>query len=854
MFGYSHVYDRKSGLLAWQAKGSKIDEYVLYITLCNQFSLYIDDIMHYMNKHPAITASLDIAHQKEVESKTDAAFQTIFQQSPISTQIFSPDGMTIMVNKAWENLWQTKQEDIVDKYNILRDKQMEEKKILAYIKKAFRGEKVFIPAIKYESEKTIPGVTAASCIWISGIMYPIKDERGKISKIVLQHEDITKQQQLELVLKEAEEKYKELAEISVDGIFLTDKTGNITYVNPSLEKMFNIPASVSIGTHFSKYLTKKSALRSAIYFMKLTKGEGVKGVEFECVTHDKKKFPIEASASPIMRDGKFEGLLCNVRNITERRRAEENLLSEKEFSESSINSLPGVFYLFDKNGKFLRWNHNLEKVSGYSPREITAMHPLDFFNSDEKRIVETAIKRVFAKGNDSVEANLVGKSGRRIPYYFIGRRMLIDKEPYLIGSGVDISGLIQVEKNLRFLSEASKILSSSLEYTKTLKNVAKLAVPEIADWCGVSMETDKGIEQLAVAHIDPKKVKWAKELNRKNPPDPNAKTGIPNILRTGQSEFYPDIPDEMLVKAAKNEQQLTLLRKLRFTSVMVVPMRIDKEVIGAISFVSAESGRHYTKSDLAIAESLGARAGIAIQNARLYTDAQKAISLRNDFISLASHELKTPITSLKIYSQSLSRQFEKKGDSKFKAYFKKMDQQTDKLSLLVNDLLNISKIQQGKLDFTMGIVDLNIVVKDTVEVIQETTKRHTIRIEGKIDKTVYADQYKIYQVLTNLLTNAIKYSPNADKVIVRLVPEKDFAVVTVQDFGLGIKEAYQKKIFEQYYRVENADEKTFPGLGMGLYISLEIVKRHGGIMNVVSAKGKGSQFSFTLPYAALQEK
>src|SRR5579885_379048 len=412
----------------------------------------------------------------------------------------------------------------------------------------------------------------------------------------------------------------------------------------------------------------------------------------------------------------------------------------------------------------------------------------------------------------------------------------------------DITEQKRLENNLRFLSEASKLLSSSLDYRTTLQNVAKLAVPQIADWCTVDMLENGTLKQVAIAHKDPKQVKWAKELRKTNPPDMNAPTGIPHVLKTGKAEFYPEITDELLVKAARNEKELTLLRKLRFTSVMLVPICTEGTCIGGISFVSTDSKRHYTKSDVAMAEELASRAAFAIENAKLFTESEKAVALRDDFISVASHELKTPVTSLKMYTQVLQKEFAKRGQQEFHRYFHKIDDQANKLSILINDLLNVSKLQHGKLEFAMGEFDLNEVVKDTVDAIQETASKHKIIVEGELPRRVYGDRYRIYQVITNLLTNAIKYSPQADRVLVQLIPEKDVAVVTVRDFGIGIEKEYQNKIFQQFYRVNAADEKTYPGLGMGLFIAYEMVKRHGGDMTVVSEKGKGSQFSFTLPY------
>jgi GAF domain-containing protein len=210
------------------------------------------------------------------------------------------------------------------------------------------------------------------------------------------------------------------------------------------------------------------------------------------------------------------------------------------------------------------------------------------------------------------------------------------------------------EELQKYLSEASKILGSSLDYQVTLQTVAKLAIPRIADWCGIDILQDDGtLEQVAIAHKDPKMVKWAKEFRKANPPDMNASTGSPNIIRTGKSEFYPLVTDAMIIAAAKNKKQLALLRKLGFTSALTVPLKIPGKVVGVISFVTTESKRRLTDSDVNMAEELSIRAGLAINNALLYRTAQEAIQLRDDFISIASHELKTPVTSMKTYTQIL---------------------------------------------------------------------------------------------------------------------------------------------------------------------------------------------------------
>jgi PAS domain S-box-containing protein len=182
---------------------------------------------------------------------------------------------------------------------------------------------------------------------------------------------------------------------------------------------------------------------------------------------------------------------------------------------------------------------------------------------------------------------------------------------------------------LRFLSEASAELSSSLDYRATLAGVARLAVPQLADWCAVDvLEEDGSTHRLAVEHDNPEKVAWAHELQRRYPPDPDASRGVPGVLRSGRSEFYPEIPDEMLVAAARDPEHLRLMRRMGFTSAMIVPLVARGRTLGAITLVSAESGRRYERADLELAEELAHRAALAVDNARLYDEAQKEISER----------------------------------------------------------------------------------------------------------------------------------------------------------------------------------------------------------------------------------
>lgn len=227
-----------------------------------------------------------------------------------------------------------------------------------------------------------------------------------------------------------------------------------------------------------------------------------------------------------------------------------------------------------------------------------------------------------------------------------------------------------------------------------------------------------------------------------------------------------------------------------------------------------------------------------------FTEKEEQDQKKNEFISMASHELKTPLTSLKVFTQLLADLF--KDNKQARHLLLRMDDQVNSLTGIVNDLLDVSKIESGKLKLRKVNFSLDKLIRETVELIEATSKSHKIVTRGKLDGQVLADKERINEVLINLLNNAIKYSPNADKVELSVERQNGSAVVRVKDYGIGISKKNLPFVFERFFRVYG-DDKNYPGLGMGLYISSEIIKRHRGKMWVRSKKGEGSTFYFSLP-------
>ncbi len=229
------------------------------------------------------------------------------------------------------------------------------------------------------------------------------------------------------------------------------------------------------------------------------------------------------------------------------------------------------------------------------------------------------------------------------------------------------------------------------------------------------------------------------------------------------------------------------------------------------------------------------------------TERENLTKQKDDFLAIASHELKTPLTSVKAYTQMLERRFIKSNDMPSANLVSKMDTQLNKLNGLIGDLLDVTKIESGKLLFNEGYFNFNELVSEVIEEVQRTSETYTITKKFEKAQKVYGDKDRIGQVITNLLTNAMKYSPQSNKIVVSVSSTKKDVTLAVKDFGVGISKEKQEKVFERFYRVSGPKYNTFPGLGLGLYISSEIIKRQGGKIWVESRIGKGSTFYFTLP-------
>ena len=278
--------------------------------------------------------------------------------------------------------------------------------------------------------------------------------------------------------------------------------------------------------------------------------------------------------------------------------------------------------------------------------------------------------------------------------------------------------------------------------------------------------------------------------------------------------------------------------------------------LGTITLTTGESGRRYGPAELAFGEDLASRAAIALDNARLYRDAQTAVKARDQFLSIASHELKTPLTSLMGYIDLMQRRAARTGDQneRDQRAMRVIGEQATWLNKLVSALLDLSRIETGQLSIERGLVDLNALARRLVDETQPTTDRHTLTFNGDNQPImILGDELRLEQVIQNLIQNAIKYSPSGGTVAVLVTRQDSTAYLRVIDQGIGIPASALPQLFRRFYRAPNADSQHISGMGVGLYVVREIIALHGGTVDVTSQERQGSTFTISLPLLTIDE-
>jgi len=406
-----------------------------------------------------------------------------------------------------------------------------------------------------------------------------------------------------------------------------------------------------------------------------------------------------------------------------------------------------------------------------------------------------------------------------------------------------LADLRRAEGAQRFLAEASRRFAESLDYEATLDTIAQLAVPSIADWCVVDLVEDGRVRRVSVAHADPAQEPLANELKAGHPVDSSAAVGIGSVLRSGTTEWRGRLNDRELEAIARDPEHLALLRRLKLRAYVVVPILSKGVLLGTISLVTAESNRRYSESDVAVAEDLARRAAMAIENARLYAEARRAVHVREQVLATVSHDLRNQVNVVAIASELLLRTANLQ-DTAFGKPLAVIARTARSMKDLVNDLLDLASIQAGKLSLSAGPTPLASLVEEARDMHESAARAAGLRLTTDVipHVDVFADRARVLQVLSNLLGNAIKFTPSGGAIAVRASATDAEVTISVVDTGRGIPAQDLATVFEPY-RARGSGA----GSGLGLFIAQGIVEGHDGRIWIDSREHAGTTVSFTLP-------
>jgi signal transduction histidine kinase len=395
-----------------------------------------------------------------------------------------------------------------------------------------------------------------------------------------------------------------------------------------------------------------------------------------------------------------------------------------------------------------------------------------------------------------------------------------------------------------FLSEAAHVLASSLDYEATLATVARLAVPRIADWCAIDLAEDfwAGRPSAIVAHADPALEERARELQQRLRDDPAQSTWVAGVLRTGRPALYPEVTDDWIRAAAPSPERAAAAIELGIRSAMVAPMTARGRVLGALTFVSSRPGRHGA-TDLEMATHLARRAGLAVDNAMLYEEACRAVAARDRVLSFVSHDLKNPLNAVLMATTMLEREPDPSARARHLSMIRRAGGRMDRL---IRDLLDLSSLEAGRLGLRATPTDAAALVADALAQQAPLAEYAGVALVAEVPALVpriAADRDRLQQVLSNLLGNALAFTPRGGTITVRCRSGDGEVRFEVADTGKGIAPEERRFVFDAFWKSRDSHQ----GTGLGLAIARGIVEAHGGRFGFESEAGRGTVFHFPLP-------
>jgi PAS domain S-box-containing protein len=511
----------------------------------------------------------------------------------------------------------------------------------------------------------------------------------------------------------------------------------------------------------------------------------------------------------------------------------------------------------DPSGEITDGNRAAEQMFGRSTAELRRLSLLDLLSEETREEALRAIGRTSPAEGEIVQLGATGAAGKRLEleasFSTVGGKESDSGISVILR---DVTQRNRLQRGYEFLSRASAALFSSLDYERTFERVAGLAVESICDYCIIDLLDGKIIQRKAVASRIPAALPLLEEMREKYGPTLGSDHLVSRVIESGRTFCRNHISAGLVEASTEDERHLELVRELNFRSFISAPLIAHGTILGALTLIRRDDEAEYDDKDVEMAEELAHRTAIALTNARLYEEAERASRLKDEFLATLSHELRTPMTSI----LGWSRMLEVGGldrDSRIEA-IQSIRRGAQMQAQLIDDLLDISRITHGKLRVEAEQVDLEPILRAAIATIETAARAKKIDIRLEIDaesRTVYGDPSRLQQVFWNLLSNAVKFTPKEGWVRVVLDETRSMARIRVTDSGEGIAQDDLPLLFERFRQLDSSSTRGYGGLGLGLSIVRHIVELHGGEVDASSeGRGRGATFTVLLPFAAVLQK
>jgi PAS domain S-box-containing protein len=657
-----------------------------------------------------------------------------------------------------------------------------------------------------------------------------------------------------------------LVEEMREAVVVLDEADRVLDLNRAARAAFGFAPAEAMGRPAAQALPALAHL--------LHGGEGAASGEVE-IGEGAARRSFDALATPLTdRRGRRTGTLLVLRDLTERTAAEAAVAVQRAYLEQLFDSAGEGIALLDLDDQVVSVNGAFERIFGYTAAEAHGRTINDLIVPPElrdeawtltgevtagRRIeAETVrVRRDGARVDVSIQGTPVYADGRQVATYGIYRdvteqkRMDAERAELLARERQARAVAEAAGRRATFFAEVGILLNTSLDYETTYKQLARMAIPELCDYCLID-EVDEvgGTRRIAVAHVDPAHEKLLMPDHR-NPPDIDLEQSpVMQVVRSGTPILVPEVSQTVLDRIALDEEHRWRMRTLGLRSYIVVPLMARGRTLGAITLLSSVSGRSFGPADLAAAEELARRAALAMDNARLYGEAIKAVRARDNVLGVVSHDMRNPLATILLNTTSvLDGPARDRLDDWKREQLQWVVRSVEQMDHLIDDLLAVTKIEAGQLTVNPEPHPAAALVRDGLLMLTPLAEERGIELSGEIASGagwVRADRHRVLRVFSNVVGNALKFTPQGGRVTVQVDRDGPAVRFRVRDTGYGIAPEHLSHVFDRFWQ---AGKHSRDGAGLGLPIARGIVEAHGGAITVESEVGVGTTVHFTLPGA-----